>query len=470
MTPPQKLKPALLPLPYLRNSDTYFRCIFTQLGKPVLLQSDASEKRPLGRFDILSAAPEYHVETRDGGICYYGSLPTLPDCTDSFALLSELIVDMEKQPVDYSECIEQELPFCGGLIGYCGYDLAREYISLPSTAYNDLNVPSMQFAFYGWACIQDHLKQHSWLVLHPMCSETLRTTLPAIFKSATGKKIAGADITTDDRRSDTTRQKYGENFKRIQSYIRSGDCYQINLSQRFSMHCTNSAQDIYWHLRETMPSPFCAFVPIGNNGAILSFSPERFLKMDVEKNIQTQPIKGTIARSNTPIDDAVLAESLLNDPKSRSENIMIVDLLRNDLGRVCETGSVVAERLCELQSFSNVHHLVSTISGKLKNGLNGADLFKACFPGGSITGAPKYRAMQIIEELEKHRRSIYCGAIVYFSAHGAMDSNIMIRSLLLHENRLYCWGGGGIVADSEADTEYEETLTKINVLLGALRH
>jgi para-aminobenzoate synthetase component 1 len=457
----------------------YFHTISHHLPMAVILQSDIesrhSDNVTRGRFDILTGAPEYWLTSRNGATSMCGENPPAIDVADSsLANLHALIALMENSPVDYSACIAESLPFCGGLLGFCSYDLAREYIPLINQCANDIDIPDMQFGFYGWACIQDHHKQRSWLVIHPACnselSEKLQGLLPAAATTQTHKNIEQSDFhSIGNFSSNISETHYKEKFSRIQNYIQAGDCYQINMAQRFQSDCRESAESIYWHLRGVMPSPFCTFLPIlGSQDAIICLSPERFLQMSPDHVVTTQPIKGTTKRLSDKDDDRKCADALQHDEKNRAENLMIVDLLRNDLGKVCETGSVCAEKLFELQSFANVHHLVSTITGKLKQNLNGADLLHACFPGGSITGAPKIRAMQIIEEMEPTRRSIYCGTIAYFSAHGAMDSNITIRTLLLHNETIYCWGGGGIVADSDANSEYQETLMKIQTLLTAL--
>ncbi len=476
-------RPALVlhPLPYLADSLQYFHTIAAQLPMPLILQSDIDacnatlNTSTRGRFDIITAAPEFWLQTKNGQVDWHGTLPsTLKKMqSHSFAALHAVVTDMLMVNVDYSAASQHELPFCGGLIGYCAYDLAREYIPLASIPKSDIDVPDMQFGFYAWACIQDHKNQQSWLVLHPHCDKTLAQSLPQYLladKNQKSSEATSAFLSTDFS-SNLTKQEYSQKFSAIQEYIHAGDCYQINFAQQFSAKTTRSAVDIYQHLRDVMPSPFCAYLPIYNSkdSAILSFSPERFVQLDTNGVATSQPIKGTISRQADTQQDQQAALTLQKDPKNLAENLMIVDLLRNDFGKVCEIGSVNVKKLFELQSFSNVHHLVSTIEGKLKLEYNGADLLQACFPGGSITGAPKLRAMQIIDEVEPHRRSIYCGSIVLYSAHGAMDSNIMIRTLLLNEGNLFCWGGGGIVADSESDNEYQESLTKVQALLNALQ-
>lgn len=477
--PAKTMSPMLVSLPYLRDSAAYFHTISLHLPMAVILQSDIhasnTQQPSRGRFDILTASPEYWLTHRQGIACFAGNNPPAMTLSiDGLANLHALIELIENDDVDYSACITEELPFCGGLLGYCSYDLSREYIPIAPDSDADIDIPDMQFGFYGWACIQDHQRHKCWLVIHPHCNPSLSEKLPALLTNPiTTTELTGKPGSNDKRigrfSSNITEAAYKEKFARIQQYIQSGDCYQINMAQRFQSHCDQPATNIYWHLREIMPSPFCTFLPVlGSADAIISLSPERFLHMTPEHLVTTQPIKGTTRRHANAEADIQSANALLNDEKNRAENLMIVDLLRNDLGKVCETGSIQTDKLFELQSFANVHHLVSTISGKLPENLNAADLLKACFPGGSITGAPKIRAMQIIEEMETTRRSIYCGSIAYFSAHGAMDSNIMIRTLLLHNHTLYCWGGGGIVADSNAESEYQESITKIQSLLAAL--
>lgn len=428
-----------------------------------------------GRFDIISAAPEYWLETVNGQPQWHGDHP--PDIPlaglSSLDALHQLLEFIQKSSIDYSGCRSAELPFCGGLIGYCSYDLAREYITLAEHAIRDIDIPEMQFGFYGWACIQDHALQKSWLTIHPGCRHELRESINSIILHKNHFQGKTTIQSESDTGFNTDKNNYLEKFSKIQEYIKNGDCYQINFSQRFSIKTKSKPLEIYNNIRKLMPSPFCTLLPfLGRNeyDAIISFSPERFVKIDKNRQVITQPIKGTSKRHVDKKTDEISKEFLINDKKNQAENLMIVDLLRNDIGRICETGSIKVKNLFELQTFSNVHHLVSTIEGKLKEGINGADILKACFPGGSITGAPKIRAMQIIEELEKCRRSIYCGSIAMFSACGLMDSNITIRTVLLHNKTAYCWGGGGIVADSNADDEYAESIEKVRIILEALEN
>jgi para-aminobenzoate synthetase component 1 len=263
-----------------------------------------------------------------------------------------------------------------------------------------------------------------------------------------------------------SRAEYDTAFNTIQGYIQAGDCYQINLAQRFSTDYRGEPWAAYLRLRKAAAAPFSAFIKTADS-SLMSLSPERFIQSRNQR-VNTAPIKGTIGRGRNRKEDEAMAQQLLNSTKDRAENLMIVDLLRNDLGKSCLPGTIEVDELFELQSFETVHHLVSSISGQLRDGIDPLDLLSSCFPGGSITGAPKIRAMEIIEELEPHRRSAYCGAIGYISCDGQMDTNIAIRSLVCNGQRIHCWAGGGIVADSNADSEYRECMTKIEKLLAVL--
>ncbi len=267
-------------------------------------------------------------------------------------------------------------------------------------------------------------------------------------------------------RCNLSRDDYGAAFRRVRRYIRAGDCYQVNLARRFHAPARGDAWWAYRALRRTNPAPFSAFVTTPH-GQVLSASPERFLQLR-DGRVETRPIKGTRPRGDTPEQDAWLAADLAASPKDRAENLMIVDLLRNDLGRVCALGSVGVPCLFQVESYPTVHHLVSTVTGHLAPGADACGLLRACFPGGSVTGAPKIRAMEIIEELEPHRRGVYCGAIGYLGFDGGMDTNIAIRTLVYNRGEIRCWAGGGIVYDSREQAEYDETLHKAAPLLRLL--
>jgi len=265
-----------------------------------------------------------------------------------------------------------------------------------------------------------------------------------------------------------TRPKYEQAVKRVIEYILDGDIFQANIAMRFNVALPENFKrfDYYRRLRSINPAPFAAFFELGEF-AIASSSPERFMRL-AGNRIEARPIKGTRPRGINPAEDAALAKALCESEKDRAENIMIVDLLRNDLSRVCEDGSVDVPALCALESFASVHHLVSTVTGTLRPGLGAVDVLRAAFPGGSITGAPKIRAMQIISEIEPHARGAYCGAIGYIGFDGAMDMNIAIRTVVLEKQRAVFHAGGGIVADSVPASEYAECYDKARALLTAL--
>ncbi|HID9267057.1 TPA: aminodeoxychorismate synthase component I, partial [Klebsiella variicola] len=268
--------------------------------------------------------------------------------------------------------------------------------------------------------------------------------------------------------SNMSRQQYGEKFRQVQAYLHSGDCYQVNLAQRFQARYVGDEWQAFRQLNTANRAPFSAFIRL-EEGAILSLSPERFIQLR-QGEIQTRPIKGTLPRLDSPQEDARQAEKLANSPKDRAENLMIVDLMRNDIGRVAVPGSVRVPELFVVEPFPAVHHLVSTITARLPATLHASDLLRAAFPGGSITGAPKVRAMEIIDELEPQRRNAWCGSIGYLSYCGNMDTSITIRTLTAWQGQLYCSAGGGIVADSEEDAEYQETFDKVNRILHQLEN
>jgi para-aminobenzoate synthetase component 1 len=269
-------------------------------------------------------------------------------------------------------------------------------------------------------------------------------------------------------RSTFTHRGYLDAVTRVRDYIVAGDIFQANLSQRFQAPLTEPAFDLYARLRRGNPAAFAAYLDFGDV-RVMSASPERFLRLDANgRHVETRPIKGTRPRGLGPMHDAALGRALSESDKDRAENVMIVDLLRNDLSRVCRPGTVRVPELFALEQHPTVHHLVSTVVGELDPAADAIDLLRAAFPGGSITGAPKVRAMEIIAELEPSQRGVYCGSIGYLSTTGAMDTNIVIRTYLALRGRVYFQAGGGIVADSDPELEYRETLDKARALIGAL--
>lgn len=349
-----------------------------------------------------------------------------------------------------------------GWYGLLAYDLGSvtEKVANPS---EHTPLPLANMGFYPSIVVTDHNAKSSFLIgltSHPEHSNLIAQQL-----NKRPKHTEAFSLTTP-MQSCWSKHAYTERFQDIQRYIHAGDCYQVNLAHRFSAEFEGSPWEAYRRLRDSISAPMASFFEC-DDWAMLSLSPERFIRCQ-NGELETKPIKGTRPVSADETDNLQQIRLLANSEKDRAENLMIVDLLRNDLGRSCVPGSIKVPSLFNIESFSNVHHMVSTITGKLRDHINPLDALLAAFPGGSITGAPKHRAMQIISELEAFNRGWYCGSAFYWDVSGKMDSSILIRSLTAHQNHIECWAGGGIVADSTADQEYQETLDKIGHIIKAL--
>lgn len=417
---------------------------------------------PLGAdngFDIITADPLATLETRGliTTLTRHGQIHQHEE--DPLTLLA----DLQQRLLGDLASTTTELPFIGGALGLFGYDLGRRFERLPVAAAADMAVPDMAVGIYDWALLRS-VATGEWQLVHWGDAAGLARRLAWLEQQQATP--APAFALQGEWQSNMSRAEYGEKFARIQEYLAAGDCYQINLTQRFSAPYRGNEWQAYCLLAAANRAPFSAFLRLPES-AILSLSPERFLLLD-GRHIETKPIKGTRPRHPDPAMDRQIAAELAQAEKDRSENLMIVDLLRNDIGRVSRPGSVSVPHLFAVESFPAVHHLVSTIHGELDARWQGVDLLRACFPGGSITGAPKIRAMAIIEELEPQRRNAYCGSIGYLSQHGRMDTSICIRTLIAEAGRLHCWAGGGIIADSDADSEYQETYDKVARILPRL--
>jgi len=357
-------------------------------------------------------------------------------------------------------------PFICGGIGYLAYELGRVIEKLPGTAADDLGLPEIAFCFFDRVITCDHTTGEKTLIVavpvgedpEPSIAESLSLIEPGASNGANGGPRQAEPGTPLEFDSGFTREEYVEAVRKVKEYILAGDIYQANLSQRFSAPLVEPSWQLYRRLRRLNSAPFSAYLNLGGF-AVASSSPERFLKVTGSR-VETRPIKGTRPRSADPTEDARLADELLSSKKDRAELSMIVDLERNDLGRVCEYGSVEVEEHAVLESYATVHHLVSTVVGNLHEGRDMIDLLRATFPGGSITGAPKIRAMEIIDELEPTERSVYTGGIGYLGLDGNHDINVAIRTMIISGGRVYFQVGGGIVADSEPEAEYQETLDK----------
>lgn len=445
------LRLEITPLPYQADPLDYFTRLRKRRGA-VLLDS-GQPHGPGGRYDILSCDPVGLLEVDAEGQLHYDANIRLP--ASPFAAQQALLDSLDVEPP--ADC---ELPFLGGLIGYWSYDLAQRLEHVDGRAKPAVHLPWSRVGLYDWAVIQDHDRQQTFLVATASRREQVLSWLSGSPPSSRPFRI------TTPFEAELDRSGYGERFRAVQRYIHAGDCYQINLAQRFSACYEGDLWQAYLRLRQATPTPFSGYLAWEDKG-VLSLSPERFLQAH-QGRVEARPIKGTRPRGHTPDADRQLAEELQNSAKDRAENVMIVDLLRNDLGRVCQPGSVRVPQLCGLESYANVHHLVSIVSGTLASQRTPLDLLTAAFPGGSITGAPKVRAMQIIDELEPSQRSVYCGSLGYIDQRGHMDTSIAIRTAVAEAGKLHIWGGGGLVADSEEEAEYRETLAKIRHLLNAL--
>ncbi|MDL0429656.1 aminodeoxychorismate synthase component I [Marinobacter sp. TBZ242] len=425
-----------------------------------LTEGKSQANRDNCRFIITTAFPEFRLELRAG------------DSPQAFLAIKETIEQHLKDTRTPGSTHGANTPFTGGFIGFAAYELG--FFCEPSLLHHAQSLsPDMLLlstAFFGWALVQDLERAENFLLFHPQCSDTTKQTVrelvnaqPDSFDDATP---AERFVLLEPFRALDSKDTYIENFKRVQNYIQAGDCYQANLAQCFEAPFRGAPWHAFRTLSRAFPTPFSAYLDLDEQ-QIVSLSPERFVRIE-GREIETKPIKGTRRRGATEAQDIALREELAASEKDRAENLMIVDLLRNDLGRSCVTGSVRVDSLFRIESYRNVHHLVSTISGRLLDRVTPFAALMQAYPGGSITGAPKIRAMEVIQELESQPRGPYCGSIFYLSCHGRMDSSISIRTALCRNGTIRFWGGGGVVADSEAESEYQETLTKVRPIMEVL--
>jgi len=423
---------------------------------------------PRSRYSYLAVDPFRTILADETGVRVDGR--PVPD--DPFAVLER---ELGRHRLPRATAA---VPFAGGAVGFLGYELGRHLERLPQRHANADRLPEMAVGLYDAIIAFDHEKRRGWIL-----ASGAAETVPAAREARARARVEALAARLEDpapmagppalRAADwhfeIDREDYVARVRRLLDYIVAGDLYQANFTGRFlaPRPAGFDAYDLYGRLRARSPAPFAAFLACGKDLQVLSASPERYLRIAPDGLIEARPIKGTRRRGTTPGEDRALAAELEASVKDRAENLMIADLLRNDIGRVAEIGSVRVSKLCALETFASVHHLVSVIEGRLKPGLGPVDLLRAAFPGGSVTGAPKIRAMEIIDELEVARRGPYCGAIAWLGFDGAMDSAIVIRTLLATGDRLIVQAGGGIVADSDPDAEYEELLVKAGPLLAA---
>ncbi len=426
-----------------------------------LFFDSADRSHPTGRYSFLAFMPFETIESKNGRVTVTNSENQLSFVGDPFRILQQRLSAWDKGRVP-----PQDLPpFTGGAAGCFGYDLARHVERLPGHATDDKAMPDMMAGLYDQVLAFDHKRDKAWFLTRAVDEKQAKARL-AHLRMLLSKAVPAQPVRFfAGFEPDLTRAEYERRVARVIDYIHAGDIFQANLSQRFRAELDSGFDSFahYMHLRAVNPAPFASYM---NFGAVRlsSASPERFLSVR-DRQVETRPIKGTRARRLNPDDDASAVIALTGSAKDRAENAMIVDLLRNDMSKVCEDHSVDVPVLCDVESFARIHHLVSVVKGTLSADRTPVDLLRACFPGGSITGAPKIRAMEIIEELEDARRGPYCGALGYIGFDGAMDTSIAIRTLVYKGNAVSFNVGGGIVAESDPAAEYEETLVKAEGLL-----
>ncbi|MGE0354266.1 MAG: aminodeoxychorismate synthase component I [Gemmatimonadales bacterium] len=459
------------------------------LGSPFPIFLDSSAYHPgTGRYSWLSADPVVVLQSSGGMLTRFWPGTGRRETGPGDPLLAAR--DMLGPP---REPLPGIPPFQGGFAGYIGYEYGGRLETLPTPRFHEALLPEVSLALYDWVLAWDQTSGRAWLI-----STGLPETGAEAARRAASRMLQVQDLIARgsarppgpvavhsseapafpvelpglaapaDLRSTFTREGYQAAVRRVIDYIRAGDVFQVNLSQRFRAPAPRDPFEIYTGLRHINPAAASAYLDLGA-AAIASASPERFLRLDPgTRMVETRPIKGTRPRGRTPAEDRALRDELSRSGKDRAENVMIVDLLRNDLSRVCDPGSIEVPDLLAIEEHPTVFHLVSTVTGRLGAGRDAVDLLQAAFPGGSITGAPKVRAMEIIAELEPVERGPYCGSIGYWSATGALDTSIVIRSLVFTGGWSYAQAGGGIVADSDPEQEYLETIDKARALLAAL--
>ncbi|MDD5680773.1 MAG: aminodeoxychorismate synthase component I [Candidatus Omnitrophica bacterium] len=465
------IKPILYELDYFPDPVSVYGSMRNEPYSSFLDSGMDPEK--LGRFSFIGYDPFMVVESRGEDIRVLTQDGTETFKGNPFTFL--------KSALSYykTERINGDIPFTSGCIGYFSYDLRYFLEELPRHSQDDIRTPDLVVSFYDIIIIFDNLLKKAYISssgLPQLDSEknidTAKRRLESAKKrlksaaSGTFDTVFGGEYANQAVLSNFTKDSYRKAIGKVKEYIREGDIYQVNLSQRLSCDFDGDSFELYKTLRRINPAPFAAYLNF-EDFQIVSASPERFIKIS-DRHIETRPIKGTRPRGRDEKEDAGLREELMRSEKDRAEHLMIVDLERNDIGRVCEYGSVRPEEFIIVETYSTVHHLVSTVAGKLKDGVDVIDCLCNCFPGGSITGAPKIRAMEIIEEIEPAKRGIYTGSVGYIDTSGDADLLIIIRTIIIKGGTAHFQVGGGIVADSDPDKEYDETMDKARAVIDAI--
>ena len=420
----------------------------------------------LGEFSFIGADPFLVFKSKDDDIEITRDGKTEKRTGNPFDEIKKILAEFKME-------YDSEIPFVGGAVGYLSYDLCHHIENLPRTAVDDVNVPDMYFGLYdGVVCIDHRGDTDKVYVASLGIVDSEEKIVESLREKITKAEAEGiviqlpATTVKKEFKSNFTRDEFVNSVRKVQDFIKSGDIYQANLTQRYSCDLEETPYELYGKLREINPAPFATFMDFGE-GHIVSSSPERFIKLR-DNIIETRPIKGTRPRGKNPEEDLMYREELINSEKDKAELLMIVDLERNDLGKIAKTGTVEVTELFKLEAYSTVYHLVSTVVAEVKDECDVVDCIVATFPGGSITGAPKIRAMEVIDELEPTQRNIYTGSIGYIGFNGDMDFNIVIRTVVCKDNKAYFQVGGGMTWDSDAEMEYQETLDKAKALMDAL--
>ena len=477
-----KMKLHVSLFPYIDSADL-FEQVVEQPWAIFLDSGVVNQKRLVNKhadFDVLAVKPDCTLVFENGQTFFSSQSKlkqTLPG--DPIKLLQDLLPSVDKAGLDLTL---RQFAYIPGALGYFSYDLARQYESLPEIAIDDESLPEMAVGIYHVVVVVDHKAKRTYLLslgdsqcvtsLVGFWTDLIQKSISAhnkqeVTQSPSSSRKLGRHLADFGFDENLDLDQYSSCFTKVRNYTYDGDCYQVNLAKRFTAKVSGSSWASYCYLRSLSPAPYGAFMKLPF-ADILSNSPESFIQ-SINGDVITSPIKGTRARNHgDAVKDQKVAQELFNSEKDRAENLMIVDLMRNDLSRCCELGSVKVPKLFAVYSFANVHHLISTVTGRLKKGMHSLDLLRSCFPGGSITGAPKIRAMEIIEELEPHRRGLYCGSIGYVGVDGDLQTNIAIRTIVIKGGVARFAAGGGLVIDSDLEQEYQEIIDKARMMSEAL--
>ena len=435
--------------------------IFSTDDQPVFLDSGKGYEN-LGKFSIIASEPFLKFKSKNNQVMINGE-PVLGVEKNPLEILKDYL---NQYKIEYAS----DLPFIGGVLGHFSYDLCHHFEALPRTAIDDLDVYDLNVGFYNGSIVYNHETKEFFVTdaeINPGGDSRVRMIVDRV-KSAELEELSTNTSSEDIAiNSNMTKEKYIQSIKKIKDYIKSGDIYQVNMTQRFHTELRTKPLALYSNLRTVNSAPFAAYLDYGDY-QVLSSSPERFMKLE-KGELSTRPIKGTRPRGKNLAEDQRLKEELLNSEKDQAELLMIVDLERNDFSKVAKTGTVKVPELFVIEEYPTVFHLVSKVVCELDENYDAIDCITNTFPGGSITGAPKIRAMEIIDELEPTQRNIYTGSIGYIDFNGDMDLSIVIRTMLIKNNNVYFQVGGGIVWDSNAEDEFQESLDKGKALVEALK-